>query len=106
MLSSGMLHFEALVRTDVLEERSASIIRATRIRKVETTLTVTRNQRTLRRYTLCVRRLLVIDDVVHSSLILVTRWRSYFTSKRRSLQEPQGVASQKTAFFLVTAITN
>jgi hypothetical protein len=31
MLSSGMLHHEALVRTDVSEEGSASIIRVTRI---------------------------------------------------------------------------
>jgi hypothetical protein len=38
-----------LVRTDVSEERSASIIRATRIGELGKTLAVTRNRRTLRR---------------------------------------------------------
>jgi hypothetical protein len=37
-----MLHRVALVRTDVWEELSASIIRVTRIGELETTLAVTR----------------------------------------------------------------
>jgi hypothetical protein len=37
MASSGMLHRVALVRTDVSEEFSASIIRATRIGELRTT---------------------------------------------------------------------
>jgi hypothetical protein len=41
MLSSGMLRRVALVRTDVLEELSASIIRATRIGELGTKLAVT-----------------------------------------------------------------
>jgi hypothetical protein len=49
MVSSGMLRRVALVRTDVLEELSASFIRATRIGELGTTLAVTSNQRTLRR---------------------------------------------------------
>jgi hypothetical protein len=40
MLSSGMLRRMALVRTDVSEERSASIIRATRIGDLGTALEV------------------------------------------------------------------
>jgi hypothetical protein len=38
MLSSGMLRHVALVRTDVSEEISASIIRVTRIGELGTTL--------------------------------------------------------------------
>jgi hypothetical protein len=43
MLSSGMLRSVALVRTDVSEERSASIIRVTRIGEPGTTLAITSN---------------------------------------------------------------
>jgi hypothetical protein len=51
MVSSGMLHRVALVRTDVLEEPSTSFIRVTRIDELETTLAVTSNRRMLRRNT-------------------------------------------------------
>jgi hypothetical protein len=47
-----------------------------------------------------VRRVLVTASVVHSSPILVTlimEW--YVPPKRRFLQEPHGVTSQKTPFF-------
>jgi hypothetical protein len=65
MASSGMLRLMALVRTNVSEERSASI-RVTRIGELGTTLAVTDSR--------CdsVRRLLVIASVVPSSPILVT----------------------------------
>jgi hypothetical protein len=46
-----MLLRVALVRTDVLEELGASIIRVTRINELGTTLVVTSNRRTLRRST-------------------------------------------------------
>jgi hypothetical protein len=46
-----MLRRVALVRTDVSEELSASIIRVTRIGELRTTLAVTSNWRTLRRNT-------------------------------------------------------
>jgi hypothetical protein len=54
MVSSGMLRRVALVRTDVLEELSASI-RVTRIGELGTTLAVTSNQRKLYfLYSLCI----------------------------------------------------
>jgi hypothetical protein len=75
MLSSRMLRRVALVKTNVSEERMASIIRATRNGELGTTLTVTINRRTLRRNT-----------------------------KRRFLQQPHGITSQKTALFIVIAL--
>jgi hypothetical protein len=47
MASSVMLCRVALVRTDVSEEPSASIIRMTRIGEIGTTLAVTSNRLTL-----------------------------------------------------------
>jgi hypothetical protein len=63
----------ALVRTDVLEELSASFIRVTRIGELGTTLSVTSNRCTMQRNT-------------------------------KFLQEPHGITSQKTPFFIVTAV--
>jgi hypothetical protein len=51
MLSSGMLHGVALVRTDVSEECSASIIRVTRIDELGTILAGTSNHHIWRRNT-------------------------------------------------------
>jgi hypothetical protein len=45
MASSGMVRRVALVRTDVSEELSASIIRVTRISDLGTTLAATSNRR-------------------------------------------------------------
>jgi hypothetical protein len=65
-----MLRRVAVVRTDVSEEPSASSIRVTRIGELGTTLAVTSNRLTL-----------------------------HVPPKRRFLQEPHGVTSQKTPFF-------
>jgi hypothetical protein len=51
MSSSGMLRHMALVRTDVSEESSTSIIKVTRMGELGTTLAVTSNRSTLRRIT-------------------------------------------------------
>jgi hypothetical protein len=101
MASSGMLRNVALVRTDVSEELSATIIRETRIGELGT-LAVTSNRRTLRRNTnlRSVLRLLVTADV-SSSPILVTLMMEALSSSE--LQEPYGVTSQET-FFIVTAV--
>jgi hypothetical protein len=75
MPSSGMLHRVTLVRTDDPEEHIASIITVTTIGEVKRMLSVTSN----------------------------TELR-YVPPKRQVLQEPHGVAFQKTAFFIVTAV--
>jgi hypothetical protein len=52
-----------------------------------------------------VRRLLVAACVVPSSPILSPWWRRrQVPPKRRFLQEPHGVTTQKTQFFIVTAV--
>jgi hypothetical protein len=51
MVSPGVLHSVAPVRTDVSKELSTSIIRVTRISELGTALAVTSNRRTLRRNT-------------------------------------------------------
>jgi hypothetical protein len=85
MASSGMLHRVALVRTVVSEELSASFIRVTRIVELGTTLAVSSNRRTHR--------------------FLPPWWRRrYVPPKRLLLQEPHGVTSKKTPFFIVTAV--
>jgi hypothetical protein len=101
-----MLPRVALVRTDVLEELSASISRVTRIGELGTTLAVSSNRRTLHFVFLrSVRRLLVTVNVVPSSPIFVTlMMQELSSSETRFLQEPNGVTSQNTAFFIVTAV--
>jgi hypothetical protein len=73
MVSSGMLRRVALVRTDVLEELSASFIRVTRIGVLGTTLAVTSTHSHCEEILLrSVHRLLVTSSVVPISPILVT----------------------------------
>jgi hypothetical protein len=90
-----MLRRVALVRTDVSEERSASIIRVTRIGELGTTLAVTSNRRTLRKkhngitYSLVflrsVRRFLVRTSAVPSSPILVILMKEALSSSKTSV---------------------
>jgi hypothetical protein len=68
MVSSGMLRRVALVRTDVSEELSASLIRVTRIGELGTTPVVTSNQRTLLVVLWSVRRLQLVLFLVHRFL--------------------------------------
>jgi hypothetical protein len=75
MVSSGTLRRVALVRTDVSEEPSASFSRVTRISELGTTLAAT------------------------SSKILVTLMEALGSSETSVLTR-----SQKTPFFLVTAV--
>jgi hypothetical protein len=67
MVSSGMLHRMALVRTDVSEELSASIIRVARIGELGT-LAVTSNRRTLCFIAACVGCQLQLAFLVHRFL--------------------------------------
>jgi hydroxymethylpyrimidine/phosphomethylpyrimidine kinase len=81
MASSGMLRRVVLVRTDVSEEPSASIIRVTRIGELGTTLAVTSNRRTLRR----IGRRLLLTPNVPSSQILVTLIKDVLSSSETSV---------------------
>jgi hypothetical protein len=81
-----MLRRVALVRTDVSEERSASIIRATRIGELGTTLAVTSNRRTLR--IIPSEQLASVASyccVVPSSPILVTLMKEALSSSETSV---------------------
>jgi hypothetical protein len=84
MVSSGMLHRVALVRTNVSKGLTASFIRVTRIGELGTTLAVTSNRHMLRRTT-SVRQLLVTASVVPSSPILVTLMKEALSSFETSV---------------------
>jgi hypothetical protein len=75
-----MLRRGTLVRTDVSEGLSASIIRVTRIGELGT-LAVTSNRRTLRN----LRRLLVTANVVPSKPVLVSFMREVLSSSETSV---------------------
>jgi hypothetical protein len=86
------------VRTNVLEERIASIIRVIRIDELGTTLAVTSNQRMLQRNT--AQLWLLVTANFPNLLILVTlMMEAIRSSEHRFLQEPHGITSQKTVFF-------
>jgi hypothetical protein len=67
MTSSRMLRRVALVRTDVSDEISASIIRVTRIGELGTTLAATSNRRTL------ILSILKMDPIISSETSVLTR---------------------------------
>jgi hypothetical protein len=89
MSSSGMLRRVTLVRTDVSEERSSSIIRVTRIVELGT-LAVISNQHTLRNvqsglvFNRRVNRLPVTPNFLNSP-ILVTLMIEALSSSERSV---------------------
>jgi hypothetical protein len=78
MVSSGLLRRVALVRTGVSEEFSTSFIRVTRIGELGTTLALTSNRRSVRRF-------LVAVSVVLSSPILVTLMKDVLSSSETSV---------------------
>jgi hypothetical protein len=91
MSSSRMLRHVALVTTDILEKHSTSIIMLTRISKLGT-LAATSNRHMLRRNTILVYlflrsvcRLLVIANVVPTSLILVNLMMEVLCSSKTSV---------------------
>jgi hypothetical protein len=97
MVSSGMLRHMGFVIIDVSEELSAFFIRVTRIGELGTTLAVTSLV-----FLRSMRQLLVTVCVLPSPPILVTLMKEALVPpKRRFLQEPHGVTSQKTPFFII-----
>jgi hypothetical protein len=78
-----MLRRVALVRIDVSEERSASIIRVTRSGELGTTLAVPSNRHKQQRNAM--RRLLVTASVVPSSPILVPLMKEALHSSEMSV---------------------
>jgi hypothetical protein len=101
MASSGMLRRVAPVRTNVSEEHSSSFIGVTRIGELGTTLAVTSNFVFLR----SMRWLLVTASLVPSSPILVTLMKEALSFSETSvLKGLHGVRSQKTPFFIATAV--
>jgi hypothetical protein len=85
-----MLHRVTLVRTDVSEDPSPSIIGVTRIGELGTTL-IARS----------VRRLLVTANVPSSLILVALMMEAQDSSKNLFLQEPHSVTSQKTALFIL-----
>jgi hypothetical protein len=75
----------ALVRTDVSEERIASIIREKRISDLATTLAVTRNWNTLRRNTHIVSVSWQHDSVVSLPILITAMVESISSSKNSVL---------------------
>jgi hypothetical protein len=70
MPSSWMLHRVALIRTDISEERIASVIRVTRISELGTTLAVTSNWSLLWRNILVT---LMMEATCFTEILVLTR---------------------------------
>jgi hypothetical protein len=92
-----------LVRTYVSEERSTSIIRVTRyvyLRSVRRFIVASVVSSSL----ILVILMMDVANVVSSSLILILMMDVLRSSETSVLKEPHGLSSQKTAFFIVTAV--
>jgi hypothetical protein len=83
MVSSGMLRHVALVRTNVSEELSASLIKVRRIDELGTNLAITRNIVLVFFRSVC--WLLVTVSVVPSSPIHVTLMKEALSSSEMSV---------------------
>jgi hypothetical protein len=79
-----MLGCAALIRTDVSDEFSASIIRVTRIGKLGTMLAVTINRRKQRaHFSLCIAIIIIIIIIIHFNyLLFMCRTNSYKANYR------------------------
>jgi hypothetical protein len=99
-----MLRCVAVVRTDVSEEFSASIIRVKRIGKLGT-LAITNNRSTLRVFLRSVLRLLVMANVPSLPILVTLKMKALRSSEISVLKEPHGVTSQKTAFYYVSVLS-
>jgi hypothetical protein len=82
MASSGTLRRVGLVRTVVSEERSASIIRGTRVSELGTMLAIISNRHTLRRN---VRLLLDTANVPSSPILLSLMLEALLSSETSDL---------------------
>jgi hypothetical protein len=82
MASSGMLRRVVLVRTEVSEKLSASVIRVTRIGQLGKLA------------------VLVTTNVLSSPRLVTLMKEALSTSETSVLKEPHGIPSQKTPFFI------
>jgi hypothetical protein len=99
-----MLRRVALVRTEVSEERSTSIIRMTRLGELGTILAVTRNRRTLRRNTSSPILVSLMMEVLHSSETFLIR------AKRRIIPQdgilPLGQFASFSNYYISSFLAN
>jgi hypothetical protein len=99
-----MLRCANLVRTAVSEEHVACLVRVTIIGELGATLAATINRRTLRRNNIHSISANVVPCLPIIANLMMEALHSNVRPKRRFLQEPHGVTSQKTSFFKATAV--
>jgi hypothetical protein len=92
MASSRIVRRVALIRADVSKEGSASFIRVTTIGELGMLIATNKLAS------------VASDSVVRSSPILVTLMREALSSSEKSVLTIAGGTSQKTPFFIITAV--